>query len=131
MLDYEGSVWIRIRRNVIRADCARIRIQHRVPVPIRIDVAILVGFDVVEMVSPAIQPAVVDAVVGDLRFGVRRLASRQLSRPEQIYPEGTTLCWDGKLRNGEPAGAGLYRLRVTVYGDGFEQETVSDVFELM
>ena len=85
------------------------------------------GF-VVSHTGPAEVSAVIETVEGE---SVCRLASRQLSRPEQIYPEGTTLYWDGKLRNGEPAGAGLYRLRVTVYGDGFEQETVSDVFELM
>ena len=72
--------------------------------------------------------AVVETEAGE---SVCRLASRQLSRPEQIYPEATTLYWDGRYRNGEMAPPGSYRLHIVVYGNGMEQEMISDTFLLM
>ena len=62
---------------------------------------------------------------------VRRLASRQPTRPEQLQPLGSAFCWNGRLADGTPAPAGQYRIRVKAYvGDG-RYETVSEPFELL
>lgn len=46
---------------------------------------------------------------------VRRLASRQPSRPQQLTPLGSTFCWNGRRNNGTPAEPGAYNLRVKAY----------------
>ena len=73
-------------------------------------------------------PALISAVIQDAEGStVCRLLSREPTRPEQIYPEGTTLYWDGKKAGGARAEAGIYRLYVRLeQGDGtgeaFSQE---------
>ena len=72
--------------------------------------------------------ALISAVIQDAEGStVCRLLSREPTRPEQIYPEGTTLYWDGKKAGGARAEAGIYRLYVRLeQGDGtgeaFSQE---------
>lgn len=46
---------------------------------------------------------------------VRRLASRQASRPQQLSPRGSSFCWNGRRTNGEMAEAGAYNIRVKAY----------------
>ncbi len=49
---------------------------------------------------------------------VRRLASRDPSRPEQLVPTASSLTWSGRLNDGTYAPAGTYTLRVSaVVGD--------------
>lgn len=54
---------------------------------------------------------------------VRRLASRQATRPQQLLPRGSSFCWNGRTNSGEPAPEGLYRIRVKAYlGDEVYEE---------
>lgn len=46
---------------------------------------------------------------------VRRLASRQASRPQQLVPRGSSFCWNGRRANGELAPPGDYSIRVKAY----------------
>lgn len=46
---------------------------------------------------------------------VRRLATREASRPQQLLPRGSTFCWNGRKNNGDPAPEGQYRIRVKAY----------------
>ena len=46
---------------------------------------------------------------------VRRLASRQASRPQQLSPKGSSFCWDGRRANGEMAAPGAYDIHVRAY----------------
>lgn len=46
---------------------------------------------------------------------VRRLSSRQASRPEQLSAPGSTFCWNGTDSQGKLVNAGLYRVRVKAY----------------
>lgn len=46
---------------------------------------------------------------------VRRLASRQPSRPQQLSPRGSTFCWNGRRSNGDMAEPGAYNIRVKAY----------------
>ena len=46
---------------------------------------------------------------------VRRLSSRQASRPEQLSALGSTFCWNGTDSQGKLVNAGLYRVRVKAY----------------
>ncbi|MBQ3485848.1 MAG: caspase family protein [Clostridia bacterium] len=46
---------------------------------------------------------------------VKRLSSRQTSRPEMLNPEGTCFTWDGLRSDGTPAADGLYRIKVRAY----------------
>jgi hypothetical protein len=62
---------------------------------------------------------------------VRRLASRQPSRPEQLLPRGSTLCWDGRTAEGTAAEQGLYRLRVKAYVGEEVYEALSEPFVLL
>ena len=62
---------------------------------------------------------------------VRRLSSRQATRPEQLDPWGSSFTWDGLLNSGELAGEGLYRIRVKGYVNGEKYELVSDPFMLL
>ena len=62
---------------------------------------------------------------------IRRLCSRQGTRPEQLAPMGSCFTWDGLLNNGELAPEGLYRIRVKAYVNGEKYEAVSDPVILM
>lgn len=57
---------------------------------------------------------------------VRRLASRQATRPQQLTPRGSTFCWNGRLADGTQAAPGEYRVRVRAYvgEEVFEAESV-------
>ena len=57
---------------------------------------------------------------------VRRLASRQPSRPEQLLPRGSSFTWSGRLNGGEAAQPGLYRIRVKAYVGDEIYEAVSE-----
>lgn len=46
---------------------------------------------------------------------VRRIASRQSSRPEQLTPQGSSFTWSGRTSSGELAKAGSYVIHVTAY----------------
>ena len=61
---------------------------------------------------------------------VRRLTSRRPTRPEQMLPLGTSLCWNGRLNDGTLAPVGEYRIRVKAYLGDDVYEAVSDVFLL-
>ncbi len=58
---------------------------------------------------------------------VRRIASRQATRPEQLDPRGTSFTWDGLLSDGTAAPEGLYRISVRAYVGGERYEILSDV----
>jgi len=55
---------------------------------------------------------------------VRRLASRQASRPQQLAPKGSTFCWNGRRSNGDTAEPGAYTIRVRAYIGEDVYETV-------
>jgi len=57
---------------------------------------------------------------------VRRLASRQASRPQQLIPRGSSFCWNGRRANGEMAEAGAYNIRVKAY---IGEETYEALYE--
>lgn len=46
---------------------------------------------------------------------VRRLASRQASRPQQLTPRGSAFCWNGTTSTGDTAAPGAYTIRVKAY----------------
>ena len=54
--------------------------------------------------------AVVDASTGKI---IRRVASREPTRPEQTDPRASTFTWDGLKTDGTPAEPGEYLLRVS------------------
>ena len=62
---------------------------------------------------------------------VRRLASRQATRPEQLKPMGSTFCWDGTLADGSLAPEGEYRIKVTAWVGAEKYEAASDWFALL
>ena len=62
---------------------------------------------------------------------IRRLSSRQATRPEQLDPMGSSFTWDGLDNHGELAGEGLYRIRVKGYVNGERYETVSEPVMLL
>lgn len=62
---------------------------------------------------------------------VRRLASRQASRPEQLQPAGSSFCWDGRTAQGEFAPEGQYRAKITAWVGQERYESVSNWFTLM
>ncbi len=61
---------------------------------------------------------------------VRRLSSRQGSRPEQMKPLGSTFSWNGKTNSGDTAPAGTYYAHISAWIGGVKYELVSDGFEL-
>lgn len=61
---------------------------------------------------------------------VRRLTSREPTRPEQLMPLGSSYCWNGRANNGAPAEPGLYCVRVKAYVGDERYEAVSKPFEL-
>lgn len=56
---------------------------------------------------------------------VRRLASREPSRPQQLRPKGTFVTWNGLTTSGETAAPGIYRVHVKGYLGGEVYETYS------
>ncbi len=46
---------------------------------------------------------------------IRRLTSRQASRPQQLLPRGSAFCWNGLTSAGEMAAPGAYTIRVKAY----------------
>ncbi len=52
-------------------------------------------------------------VLDDAERMVRRLMTRDPSRPEQLSPEATTCYWNGTLSDGTPAPEGFYTIRVS------------------
>ncbi|MCH5287981.1 MAG: caspase family protein [Christensenellaceae bacterium] len=62
---------------------------------------------------------------------VRRLASREPTRPEQLQPEGSAYCWNGRANDSSLAPAGQYRIRVKAYVGSEHYEAVSEPFELL
>lgn len=62
---------------------------------------------------------------------VRRLISREPTRPEQLQPLGSAYCWNGRLSDGTLAPAGQYRIRVKAYVGNGRYETLSEPFLLL
>lgn len=57
---------------------------------------------------------------------IRRICSRQATRPEQLDPMGSSFTWDGRKNNGDLAEEGMYRIHVKAYVNGEKYEFVSD-----
>lgn len=51
------------------------------------------------------------SIVDEEEKVVRRLCHRRSTRPMQLEPEGSVFYWDGKLKDGQYASAGTYRVR--------------------
>jgi flagellar hook assembly protein FlgD len=62
---------------------------------------------------------------------IRRICSRQGTRPEQLDPMGSTFTWDGRLNNGEYAPEGMYHIVVKAYVGEERYEAVSDPVMLL
>ena len=46
---------------------------------------------------------------------VRRLCAREASRPQGLYPAGSSLCWNGRDSEGEQITGGPYRVQVLAW----------------
>ena len=57
---------------------------------------------------------------------IRRICSRQGTRPGQLDPAGSSFTWDGFTNAGELAPEGMYRIVVKGYVGGERYETISD-----
>jgi hypothetical protein len=57
---------------------------------------------------------------------IRRICSRQGSRPEQLEPMGSSFTWDGYKTDGTLAEDGLYRVHVKAYVNGERYEALSE-----
>ncbi len=62
---------------------------------------------------------------------IRRLSSREPTRPEQLTPMATSYTWDGRLSDGTMAPEGMYRIRVKAYVGSERYEVISDPVSLM
>ena len=62
---------------------------------------------------------------------IRRICSRQGTRPEQLDPTGSSFTWDGLTSACELAPEGMYRIVVKGYVGGERYETVSDLILLL
>ena len=62
---------------------------------------------------------------------VRRLCSRQPTRPELLEPMATSFTWDGLDNRGDAAPTGTYRIRVKAYVGSERYEYLSEPFELL
>lgn len=62
---------------------------------------------------------------------VRRLTSRQASRPQQLFPRGSTFCWNGRTSSGDPAQPGAYTIRAKAYIGEEVYEVVSSAVTLV
>ena len=77
-------------------------------------------------------PCELSVVIEDAEGNVvRRLASRQASRPEQLDSPGSSFCWDGKTSGGDFAPEGSYRARVTAWVGTEKYQGVSNWFTLL
>jgi hypothetical protein len=62
---------------------------------------------------------------------VRRLASYQPTRPQQLTPTGSLFYWNGKKEDGTNAAPGKYTVKVTAHIGDVPYEAVSEPFELL
>ncbi len=62
---------------------------------------------------------------------VRRLSSRQPTRPEMMDPMATSFTWDGLDSHGDIVPQGMYRIRVKAYVGSERYETVSEPILLL
>lgn len=62
---------------------------------------------------------------------VRRLSSRQATRPERLLPLGSTFCWNGRQTDGSLAEEGMYRIRVKAYVGSEQYEALSEPVVLL
>lgn len=62
---------------------------------------------------------------------IRRLSSRQGTRPEQLNPTGSAFTWDGVRTGDDLAAEGLYRIRVKAYVNDEKYELVSEPVMLL
>ncbi|MBQ8200641.1 MAG: caspase family protein [Clostridia bacterium] len=62
---------------------------------------------------------------------VRRLSSRQATRPEQLIPGGTSFTWDGRRNDGSLAESGKYRIRIKAYVGAEKYEILSEELWLL
>ena len=67
-------------------------------------------FAVVHRVPCELSVAVADGETGKI---IRRIASREPTRPEQTDPRASTFSWDGRKTDGTPAPPGRYFLRIS------------------
>lgn len=76
-------------------------------------------------------PCELSVVIEDMAGNVvRRLASRQATRPEQLKPLGSTFCWNGRAADGSYAPEGFYRARITAWIGDESYEAFSEPFLL-
>ena len=62
---------------------------------------------------------------------VRRLLTRQATRPEKLRPGGTSLSWSGRLANGELAPPGTYHFHIRAWVGEEEYAADSPAFALL
>ncbi len=62
---------------------------------------------------------------------VRRLCSREPTRPEMLDPMATSFTWDGRTGEGELAPEGMYRIRVKAYVGAERYEYLSEPIWLL
>lgn len=62
---------------------------------------------------------------------VRRLASRDASRPQQLMPRGSTFFWNGRRSNGDMAAPGQYRIHIKAHVGDEVYEVLSDPVTLL
>ena len=68
------------------------------------------------------------SVVDEQGATVRRICHRSGTRPMQMAREGSVFYWDGKLKSGELAPAGRYRVQAQATVNGGKQTVLSEVF---
>lgn len=68
------------------------------------------------------------AILDDEDKVVYRLCHRSATRPMQLEPEGSVFYWDGKLKDGEYADPGAYRVRVQAVMNDTTATVISDPF---
>ena len=62
---------------------------------------------------------------------VRRLCSRESTRPEMLEPSASSFTWDGRDSEGEIAPEGLYRIHVKAYVGSERYEYISEPILLL
>ncbi len=70
-------------------------------------------------------------IIDDQGRTVRRLSSRQTSRPEMLAPAGTCFTWDGMDSDGLRAPDGMYRVKVRAYVGEERYEFISEPVYLL
>ena len=70
------------------------------------------------------------AIVDEEERVVYRLCHRMSTRPMQLTPQGTVLYWDGRLKDGSPAGAGVYRVRAQAVMNDVTVTVLSSAFTI-